>query len=125
MDDRYIFWYNTENKHALFPSDSQTPINLGRDLPPECSAVICYNDEIAASLINTLRLQQVKVPQQMAVVSFDNSTYSRLAPVPITSLSHGEKNVGYIAAQQLLAQMENGSCQSQFVPWELVEREST
>lgn len=125
VDDRYIFWYNTENKHTLFPSDSQMPMNLGRALPPECSAVICYNDEIAASLINTLRLQQVKIPQQMAVVSFDNSTYSRLSPIPITSLSHGDKNVGHIAAQQLLSQMENGSCQSQFVPWELVERESS
>ena len=100
-------------------------MNLGRELPSECSAVICYNDEIAASLINTLRLQQVKIPQQMAVVSFDNSTYSRLAPVPITSLSHGEKNVGHIAAQQLLAQMVSGSCQSQFIPWELVQRESS
>lgn len=125
VDDRYIFWYNTENKQALFPSDPQAPVNLGRPLPPECSAVICYNDEIAASLLNDLRQKQVNIPKQMAVVSFDNSTYSRLSPVPITSLSHGAKNVGYIAAQQLISQMLTGSCQSQLVPWELVERESS
>ena len=33
VDDRYIFWYNTENKHALFPSDSRRPSTWAGSCP--------------------------------------------------------------------------------------------
>lgn len=58
------------------------------------------------------------------MVSFDNSQYSELSPIPITSLSHGNKNVGHIAAEKLLVLMDGGLCQSELVPWTLVERAS-
>ena len=64
------------------------------------------------------------VPDEMAVVSFDNSQYSELAPVRITSLSHGEQNLGEMAAALLLHILREEKHQSQVVPWMLVEKES-
>ena len=89
-----------------------------------CSAIVCYNDEIARRVVTRLRRKGVAVPDEMAVVSFDNSQYSELAPVRITSLSHGEQNLGEMAAALLLRILREEKHQSQVVPWMLVEKES-
>ena len=52
-----------------------------------CTAVVCYNDEIAFHLIRTLLRAGKRVPEDVAVVSFDNSYYSTF-PVSITSAGH-------------------------------------
>ena len=59
------------------------------------------------------------------MVSFDNSAYSQLAPVPITSLSHGTYNVGQMAAQLLVDLFHGKKGESMVAPWELVERQSS
>ena len=61
----------------------------------------------------------------MAVVSFDNSYFSNFSSRRITSLSHGEHNVGRIAAETLMRIFEGKEVQSQQVPWDLVEKESS
>ena len=59
------------------------------------------------------------------MVSFDNSQYSELAPVRITSLSHGAQNLGELAADLMLRQLRGETCQSVVVPWVLAEKESS
>ena len=58
------------------------------------------------------------------MVSFDNSQYSDLAPVRLTSLSHGSRNLGELAADLMLRLLRGEECRSETVPWQLVERES-
>ena len=82
------------------------------------------NDEIAYFLEQQLHRRGLSVPADVALVSFDNSNYSELAPVPITSLSHGGENTGRTAAQMMLRLLHGEYCQSVQVPWELVERQS-
>ena len=67
----------------------------------------------------------VAIPNEVAVVSFDNSQYSELSPLRITSLSHGSYNVGRMAAEMLLAQLQGKPSTSQVAPWVLVEKESS
>ena len=124
VDDRLVFWYNTEYKSTILSHTLAASPIIQRDALPTCSAVVCYNDEIANQLIAALVKNKIDVPKEVSVVSFDNSQYSELSPIPITSLSHGEKNVGRIAAEKLLALMDGGLCQSELVPWTLVERVS-
>ena len=124
VDDRLVFWYNTEYKTSILADTLAASPIIQRNTLPTCSAVVCYNDEVANQLISTLVRNKIDVPNEVAVVSFDNSQYSELSPVPITSLSHGNKNVGHIAAEKLLSLMDGGLCQSELVPWTLVERAS-
>lgn len=121
MEDGRVYWYNTDMKERLLsggPLDEVTGVLEG------CTAVVCYNDEIASRLVVELSRRGVAIPGEMAVVSFDNSRYSDLSPVPITSLSHGEANVGRLAAQLLVKQMRGEAGASQKVPWRLIEKES-
>ena len=122
MDDRRIFWYDTESKSSLF-----TGPNAERLLSAlqGCTAMVCYNDEIASQLLIFLQKNGISVPQQLAVVSFDNSRFSDLAPVPITTLSHENSNVGRQAAQMMLRLLKGQPCQSELVPWVLIEKQSS
>ncbi len=121
FNDEKIYWYNTEAKKQFF-SDSFLDSML--DGFADCTAIVCYNDEVAIRVVTRLKNRGVRVPEEMAVVSFDNSQYSELAPVHLTSLSHGTKNPGELAAEMMLRLLRGEECPSEVVPWQLVARES-
>ena len=80
---------------------------------------------IASRLVGHLLKHGVSIPADLAVVSFDNSQYSELSPVRITSLSHGKYNVGQMAAELLIRMMGGENCRSETAPWTLIEKESS
>lgn len=123
-DDR-VLWYATEERRFLldYGHDNMLEHFLQFYLR-DYTAVVCYNDEIADRLIRHLLAIGRGVPSDIAVVSFDNSYYSDLCPVRITSLAHGVNRMGQIAAQLLLDRMDGKPCQSQSVSWRLVQKES-
>ena len=125
LRDSHVYWYGTEEKDRIIAGPSQSLPDAMLEILEGCTAVVCYNDEIASRLIASLIKRGVRVPEDMAVVSFDNSQYSELSPVRITSLSHGSYNAGRSAAELLLQLLEGKSCQSQVLPWVLEEKESS
>ncbi len=118
IPDSSVFWYTTENRNALFTPELAQQIAA-------CSAVVCYNDEIAFRLIPLLLSCGVRIPQDVAVASFDNSALSEMSPVKITSLSYGDQNIGRVAAETLLSRIAGRPAQSRTLRWTLVEKEST
>lgn len=122
MEDGRLFWYNTEARTS-FASDAFVDGILDRFAG--CSAIVCYNDEVAVRVVFALNRRGVRIPQEMAVVSFDNSTYSELAPVRVTSLSHGAQNLGALSAGLLLRLLGGEGCESIVVPWQLAQKESS
>ncbi len=82
-----------------------------------------YNDEIAYRLIQTLLEAGRRVPEDVAVVSFDSSYLCQLGPVSITSLSHRSR-MGRMAAEQMVGLLRGEAVHSRFLEWELVVRNS-
>ncbi len=121
IDDRHVFWYHTELMELLTSDNS--PLSL-LDTLQDCSAVVCYNDEIANFICTLLTKRGVRIPEDMAVVSFDNSHYSEFSQVPITSLTHDPYNTGRVAAEKLIKLLHGEECQSEAVGWTIVERQS-
>ena len=91
---------------------------------PGCSAVVCYNDEIAYPLFHCLHAEGLRVPEDVAVVSFDNSYYCTAGPVSVTSLGHERHEPGHLAAGMLLDLIRGRSVGDAELPWTLRERES-
>lgn len=89
------------------------------------TAVICYNDEIAHLLVQALLSMKIRIPQDMAVVSFDNSYYSQIGSTPITSLCHRNNKMGHVAAEQLIHMFQGLGGSSHALGWELIERASS
>lgn len=125
LQDQYVYWYNTEIKASLMAGDD-APIRAYLDgVLGEVDSFVCYNDELANFLVAQLQKRGLRIPDDVAVVSFDNSYYSEIAAVPLTSLSHGSENAGRTAAEILIKQLNGEYCQSVQIPWVLVERESS
>ncbi|MDO4564992.1 MAG: GntR family transcriptional regulator [Clostridia bacterium] len=125
-EDRNILWFTTEERETL-SSNSQPELMerfLFRHLS-DCTAVVCYNDEIAYRLIKALTLAKRRVPQEVAVVSFDNSYYCELGEIKISSLSHKPMAMSRCASETLIKMIRGQACASQALSWELVERDSS
>ena len=85
-----------------------------------CSAVICQNDEIAYWLIKELHYAGIRVPEDISVVSFDNSYMSDLDSIRITTLSHKSHEMGFMAASTLLRMIQGEPVFSEELSWQLV-----
>lgn len=123
FSDEQVFWYNTEFKNKFI--DDNTGIDLILNTIKNCSAVICYNDEIAGKIINNASRIGIKIPNDLSVVSFDNSQYSELSIPRITSLSHGIHNIGRMSAKLIVKILKGEKCDNEVADWILVEKESS
>lgn len=115
-----ILWYSTED-FACFSEDMHRVQRCLKD----CTAVVCYNDELSVSLIPLLRKKGISVPEQLSVASIDNCDMASFFEVPLTSVSHPKSLLGETAAKNLLNLMKDPSFDAtvDFIP-ELVERTS-
>lgn len=97
VSDSQMVWIDTdESKQLAFCMDKIV------SRLENCTAVLCYNDQIAFQLIKLLQERGIAVPQQMSVISIDDSDLALHSEVPITSLPHPKEKLGIKAAECLL-----------------------
>ena len=126
ISDRCFCWYDTQDRLEMLEQSGS--LLLRRFLTErlgDVTAVICYNDEVAFHLIRTLLGIGKHVPTDVAVVSFDNSYYSQIGPVQITSLWHRQSRMGRVAAEELIHILHGQKGASHALDWELMERGSS
>jgi LacI family transcriptional regulator len=92
------------------------------------TAVFCANDLVALGLLQELTRQEVKVPDDIALVGYDDIDFAAAAAVPLTSIRQPSEQLGRTAAELLLEEVQDGDGhrhrQVVFDP-ELVVRESS
>ena len=126
LEDGQVLWYSTEERRFLLDYDHNDLLeHFLQFYLRDCTAVVCYNDEIADRLIRLLLSRSRRVPEDVAVVSFDNSYYSDLCPVRITSLAHEAHKMGGLSAQLLLTRIAGGDARSSTISWKLIHKASS
>ena len=91
------------------------------------TAVFCANDLVALGLLQQATSAGVRVPDDLAIVGFDDIDFAAAAAVPLTSVRQPRAELGRTAARLLLAEADDpGHAHEQvvFEP-ELVARRST
>ena len=84
------------------------------------------DDAICAQVMRRLRERHIKVPQQVKVASFYNSSVLENNVPSITSLSFDSKELGARACKNLLRQIEGEETENRtLLPYEVVLKEST
>ncbi len=68
------------------------------------TAVFCVNDLTALGVLRGLRARDVAVPQDMAVVGYDDVVFASMLTVPLTSVRQPTHQLGWTAADLLLRQ---------------------
>lgn len=118
--DENVLWYSTEDISDL-PTDSKRILRRIKD----CNGLVCYNDEVALEMVDLLKANQICVPDDISIVSIDNSDLASLCEVPLTSVAHPMDLLGRTAATNLLNLINDHLFKAtvEFQP-RLVERES-
>ena len=91
------------------------------------SAIFSCNDEIAAGALFAARLMNTAIPEELSIVGFENSPFSRQTWPKMTTADQPNKEIAENAANLLINQIrkqQNNNVQCQYVP-ELVIRDST
>ena len=122
-EDR-VLWYGRNELEAVLDGDMEPLLRFIRGRLRPCSAAVCHIDRIAEPLIRCLLQAGLRVPEDIAVVSFDNSPLCRLAPVPITSLSHARQHLGDAAVRTMTGLLRGRLPHKEVLGWTLHERQS-
>lgn len=100
FDDKNVYWYTTEDIKTFSEMEHAIIERL-----KDCTAVVCYNDQIGIEYEKMLENNGLSVPGDQSIVSIDNSRYAELAPVPLSSVESPITEIGRTAAWQLLKQI--------------------
>ncbi|MEH7375033.1 substrate-binding domain-containing protein, partial [Neobacillus drentensis] len=93
------------------------------------TGIICYNDQVALFILNILRDLNLKVPEDISIVGYDDSYLAEATETKLTSVSHPKMQMGIEAAKWIVAAVESqnteGNKHSTIYEPELVIRNST
>ena len=78
------------------------------------TAIFATNDLMAVGAIRALIDDKLRVPEDVAVVGFDDFDFAATFYIPLTTYKQPFHNLGYIAAKSIIRSIEtNNKCQQQ------------
>ena len=106
IEDDHVLWYTTENCDGVLGMCAEDTVR-------DCTAVVCYNDEIAMKLLKLM----INSSEKIEMVSFDNSIMAQLSAVPFVSLSNSKEELGSLAAKKLVNILNGQLSHPSVLPW--------
>ena len=96
---------------------------LGRPLP---DAIVCANDQMAIGMVRTLTARGIRVPEEVAVVGFDDIFPASLTDPPLTTVHQPMRKIGERGCDRLIERIADPSLRPrvEVLPAELVLRSS-
>ncbi|SIS40614.1 LacI family DNA-binding transcriptional regulator [Salimicrobium flavidum] len=96
------------------------------ELPEPPTALVVMDDFHALSIITALGEAGLSVPEDMSVISFNNTIVSRLSSPALTTVDTNADQLGYYSAETLIDKLRKPEMmnKSLVIPTNIVERES-
>ncbi len=91
-------------------------------MTPRPDAVQCYSDALAVGLLDGLRALGLKVPEDVAVVGFDDRMIAQLCTPQLTTLAQPSFEVGLAAADALLSSIHHEAAKDRIHARRIVPR---
>lgn len=125
----HIITYNTEEKNTK-PVEEFEKLLASHN--QSITGLVCYNDELAMSLLELLRIKNIRVPEDISMVGHDDSMLAEISEVKLTSIAHPKSEMGELAAGAIIDLIKSRykkttsfSASSKVYDPELVVRSST
>lgn len=80
------------------------------------TAVFSTSNQISLGLLKVFKEKNIRVPEDISIVSFDDQDYSELLYTPLSTVAHTDEKMGEIALELLFQQIENNDKTLPIVP---------
>ncbi len=91
---------------GLAEEDGAAAARALRAVHPRATAVLAFNDQCAAGLLDAFLRSGISVPGQISVVGFDDSHLARLAHINLTTVGQDIPRLADLAVVRALARLE-------------------
>lgn len=133
IPEEAITWFTTEDYVEIWRTntnqDSQFSEIYGNFLLKRienCTALVCYNDWVTLKVVNLLRLKGLKVPNDISIVSFDDTDLTKALEFGLTTIAYPSSEIGEKAAATLISIMEDTHrVHREIITPKLIVRDST
>lgn len=100
--DESLVWQGFQN--GEFSAEKEVEMRLKSG--PEVDAIFCASDNLAVSTLHTLRQMRYSIPEDIAVIGYDNVPISELLYPRLTSIGQPFKEMGRKAIKVLIDMIE-------------------
>jgi len=109
----------------FMPEDARQAVNALLSSGIQFDAIFAGDDNAATGAMMALRQTGRRVPDDVAVVGFDDLSYASALTPPLTTVRIPLETVGFLASQQLVSLIQTGTAELHILlPNELVIRQS-
>ncbi len=117
----FLGYYTTEQLHS-YPCQYIRNLLQKENRP---TAIVCYNDQIALEVLEVIRNEVLKVPDDISIVGFDDSSLATATEIKLTTVKHPKAEMGRQAARSIIEMLTGRIEQPCFIyPSELIVRSS-
>ncbi|HEX7713107.1 MAG TPA: GntR family transcriptional regulator [Bacillota bacterium] len=93
--------------------------------PDPPTAIVCYNDQVALKVLEATRMIGLKVPEDISLIGYDDSSLAVATEVKLTTVRHPQVEMGRQASRLLIEMLERQVDRPHFIyPPELIIRDS-
>ncbi|MGB3926899.1 MAG: GntR family transcriptional regulator [Caldicoprobacterales bacterium] len=103
LKDSNILWFDTDDIGEEFIKLDHKKFEV---LIKSCSAIICYNDQVALKIVNAIKSMEMNIPDDISLVSFDDSQLAVVSEVKLTTVAHPQKKLGRLVAESLINKID-------------------
>lgn len=121
--------FQTEKFDTAETIDHNISLSIERFLDSpffDCEAVVISNDITAVNFINVCERKNIRIPEDLKIISFMNDMYANLISPSLTTFDQNVGKLGYRAAKQLIKRIEGEDVPPEIIriPYKLVTRNS-
>lgn len=99
VDPKNIVMYNTGDAYTKPIEELKKILSAKGNLT---TGLICYNDELVIKFLNVLRAKNIKVPEDISIIGYDDSVLTEVSEVKVTSIVHPKSEMGREAANTII-----------------------
>lgn len=103
LNQDHIITYLSEETNSLLPDKIKNVISKNQ----HPTGVFCYNDEIAFMVVSIAHSLNLKVPEDISVIGFDDSQIARIMNPKLTTITHPKQKMGIDAAKLIIKLINN------------------
>lgn len=114
-----IMYQSAQDMSPIFKKAVQ---NLENDDGP--TAVVCYNDALAIQMMDIIRSIDLKIPEDISIVGFDDYILSHYISPKLATIEHPKERMGIDAAQMIIKMINGEKVESKQYNLRLLYNES-